>query len=470
MPTLYKLPDEIDGHPLLDICLQIPDNREYRAAFLGALQSVCDWKRWERDSERKGTLAANVMRDAIFNSLSMGCEMQTLIREAPGCGFEYSLDGGENWFLVDVDCLGNAGAPLNINIVIGINSSTLYQYIQEYNVSSTSIFAEYNAASGCDKAGAICYAADYFVASWCQLKVAELDRVLVSGAIGLALFAILTGGLGLLFGLVTGGIALAGYTLVVARAALTDSRAQHIVACDLATEINSRAISQANWRVAWQNLQSSYYDTGSNEQIIADLMAAVFDVIDASGRVGQRVLLDAAARACFAGWDDCACPVCDVLQSTWDADDLASGLWRVYAGTWDTASNANARTQDGVLIGAAFTNPNGLPGLELEFGAEMDCVPTEIRFWFKSEHPNPNNVIEMKIDLLSEWQSRDTIGYDTYVLESLSVTEQLSTGQYEEYVYYPPITQGVNAVNIRLAWATGAQGTKFLYADDLLIR
>lgn len=44
----YILPTPIDGYPLLDVCLKIPDTREYRAAFHGLVMSLGKTWMWEK--------------------------------------------------------------------------------------------------------------------------------------------------------------------------------------------------------------------------------------------------------------------------------------------------------------------------------------------------------------------------------------------------------------------------------------
>ena len=45
----YQYPNPIDGYPLIDVCLQIPDHELYRAAFRGQMALLYKWWSWYND-------------------------------------------------------------------------------------------------------------------------------------------------------------------------------------------------------------------------------------------------------------------------------------------------------------------------------------------------------------------------------------------------------------------------------------
>lgn len=61
----YKLPTDL--HPAGSVCitLAIPDDPGYIDAFVGAMLLLAQWRNWQRDPTRAGTVAATVMRNVF---------------------------------------------------------------------------------------------------------------------------------------------------------------------------------------------------------------------------------------------------------------------------------------------------------------------------------------------------------------------------------------------------------------------
>lgn len=101
----FPLPDPIDGWPLLDICLKIPDAPEYRRAFLGHINQLGQWFMWEKSylpGDTRAKEAAELWRRVLFDYLDMGCDMccddpPALLRYNADNELERSTDGGATW-------------------------------------------------------------------------------------------------------------------------------------------------------------------------------------------------------------------------------------------------------------------------------------------------------------------------------------------------------------------------------------
>lgn len=100
----WRLPETIDPERFC-VRLYIPKDRAHVAAFLGALEELTKWWNWERDTAKRGIVAAYVWRD-ILNGLAgldyseptirTDCDMPQF-RMTPECVLEYSNDNGATW-------------------------------------------------------------------------------------------------------------------------------------------------------------------------------------------------------------------------------------------------------------------------------------------------------------------------------------------------------------------------------------
>lgn len=104
----FPLPNPIDGWPLLDICLKIPNAPEYRRAFIGHINQLGLWAIWEKSYEPGDTRArdaAQIWRRVLNDYLDMGCtDMNCCCDDPPAIyrfdadgNLERSTDGGTTW-------------------------------------------------------------------------------------------------------------------------------------------------------------------------------------------------------------------------------------------------------------------------------------------------------------------------------------------------------------------------------------
>lgn len=101
----FPLPDPIDGWPLLDVCLKIPNAPEYRRAFLGHIYQLGLWANWEKSylpGDVRARDAAQLWRTVLNQYLEMDCDMgccpePNRTRFNADGTYEISYDGGETW-------------------------------------------------------------------------------------------------------------------------------------------------------------------------------------------------------------------------------------------------------------------------------------------------------------------------------------------------------------------------------------
>lgn len=102
----FLLPSPVDGWPLMDVCLKIPDAPEYRRAFVGHLYQLGLWASWEKSylpGDTRAKEAGQIWRDVLNKYLDMGCEMGCCCPQPNGTRFNadgsssVTYDGGETW-------------------------------------------------------------------------------------------------------------------------------------------------------------------------------------------------------------------------------------------------------------------------------------------------------------------------------------------------------------------------------------
>lgn len=105
----YLLPDQLTGHPLRCVQINIPDVREYRIAFWGAVLQLARWWSWEKTGDKSGKIAADYWLEVLLPQYSAylegeGCGEgnECMLRQNPAnpCELQQSLDNGATWLTV----------------------------------------------------------------------------------------------------------------------------------------------------------------------------------------------------------------------------------------------------------------------------------------------------------------------------------------------------------------------------------
>jgi hypothetical protein len=97
---------DLDTTEYVRVSFCFPNILEYRAAVRGTIQRLGDWWSWELDDAKRGRIAAQVFKETIANTYTVGgvCgEPETAMldfRFTIDCGLEYTLNGTD-WIPVD---------------------------------------------------------------------------------------------------------------------------------------------------------------------------------------------------------------------------------------------------------------------------------------------------------------------------------------------------------------------------------
>lgn len=84
----YLLPETINPAGRVYICVPVPDDPNHIRAFLGQLDMLSHWNAWDRDTLKKGTLAAQVWRDIVTQvrqNIDDGASCAPELPETSGC-------------------------------------------------------------------------------------------------------------------------------------------------------------------------------------------------------------------------------------------------------------------------------------------------------------------------------------------------------------------------------------------------
>lgn len=96
----FVLPVTPAGHPLIDVCMKIPNDPQHIGAFYSAMWSLGRWFNWQRDEDSRAIESANVWKELLVDHLRLNCDMgdgMIEIRFTDECGLEYSNDDGSSW-------------------------------------------------------------------------------------------------------------------------------------------------------------------------------------------------------------------------------------------------------------------------------------------------------------------------------------------------------------------------------------
>jgi len=181
----WLIPEQITGHDLVCMSIQVPDVPEYRQAVIGAIYSLTKWFNWEKSytpGDTRAKQAAQYWRDIL--EINWGCNGMYQLRQNPDnvCQLQQSLDGGETWSLVfDYDlCKGKMTATEWNNVAYtsqnyineqnaiydGDITNNVFNWTYNQPTEPTDDNRNYAMAWGCRK----------FVDWWCDTRIKEIER------------------------------------------------------------------------------------------------------------------------------------------------------------------------------------------------------------------------------------------------------------------------------------------------------
>ncbi len=353
----YRYPLPIDGYPLIDVCFQIPDAPEYRAAVRGALHLLTQYYSWWNevsgaDLQQRwdvGRIFLNLLNDTLVFGDCMTDQLQVRTNPDNACILEYSPDAGLNWFtFADMtDCQALAGDSWEQTVIINNNRGDIYNINYDGTTTSININAPvttWNESGAPGRNEALCMATMSLVGTICAMEVQALEARYVGSAVIFALAFVLTGGVAA-FGIILVGSLIAGYGYTVSRAALEDRSAQLDVACCMLDGLTGQPVTLT----ALQNsLSACGFTVGSNAAIVRDYVdrtcqyertyLALLDVC------GQTYI-----QATVLGLNLCECGDCGICTFDNPLSDLAySVLYGTVGGDGNPAQ---------CLHGIEFTGP-----------------------------------------------------------------------------------------------------------------
>lgn len=253
----WILPEQLDDHPLLCVKMLIPDNDEYRAAFLGAIDSLQEWWNWEKSyqpGDTRASQAAAYWRTLILDHLCIRYGVHVITN----CDDEikrqlYQIEQQNNEAINARRAAAYTGTPTSINP----------------NAPTTN----FNGDNSAQRNDALCSATKDYVYSrvMATLNLYRYNLGLASVAAGIA------GWLGGVFGLIGGGVAvlIAALQLIPIEEAAADEDALNDVVCMLYDDLKGVAISPANFTATINALP---VDTGNRATIITILKSAAASV------------------------------------------------------------------------------------------------------------------------------------------------------------------------------------------------
>lgn len=283
----WLLPEQLTDHPLLCVKMLIPDNDEYRAAFLGAIDSLQEWWNWEKSyqpGDTRASQAASYWRQLILDHLCIryGQHVITNCDDLQDQQF-YQLRQQSNKVINAQRKAAYNGTPGSIN------------------VNAPSDFFDGSGSTAREQA--LCSAVNDYVRSRIleTLNLYRYNLALAGFAAGLA------GWLGGVFGLIGGGIAviIAALQLQPIEEAAADEDAINEVVCLLFDDLKGVAITPANFTARINALAAG---TGTFATIVTILKATsaaaenYYLFVDLLGEWYINALAGASDCPCDIGW------------------------------------------------------------------------------------------------------------------------------------------------------------------------
>jgi len=100
----YVLPQTVDPSGRVCYVVQVPDDPQHIAAFMGQIYDLAWSKSWQRDTAHTAADVARVWQD-VFDSISL-CDPVIQFQNPDPCTLQVSFDGGATWTTIysDADC------------------------------------------------------------------------------------------------------------------------------------------------------------------------------------------------------------------------------------------------------------------------------------------------------------------------------------------------------------------------------
>jgi len=284
----WLLPDTLTGHDLLCVTLKIPNNLEYRAAFMGAIHMLEVWFNWEKTGDTRAAQAAAYWRSLIdeYLTVSENCGGTVDFRQNPddSCQLQYSNDGGATWLLAfDYGlCIPPVqqtilDTVLNNNTYVNPFSPTI-SFVSQTGYTDEQKQAAYNA---------LCYACQALVAAMSdtayqvatnQITAQNLTAgaLLIAGGL-LLIFDVVTLGAATPWCLAITGAALALYTEIAAvdPAIFNDTDNRAALACLALANLANRAVSLADFQAAFTGADCLTSDQQTMAAIFTSMLQSI---------------------------------------------------------------------------------------------------------------------------------------------------------------------------------------------------
>lgn len=262
----YRLPDIIDNGSRICVRIDAPNDAVHLANMAGALRELGKWWNWERDALKRGTEAAQLWNNVLYDMEIGGCDNMRL-RQSPtnNCWLEYSLDDGFTWELafdyslckpeVTVTNLADMATAEELAAAIMALLNTAPS-----SVSPTLVY-DGNATQNERRNAAQCYAIRQLVYITCQTAVrqranARNRRVLfetIASLIATA-FAWFTGGVSLaIAALMATAIAIVGYVRLneTPDSAFENEDAKDQLICVVVSRLRNVTPTRSVFNAAW---------------------------------------------------------------------------------------------------------------------------------------------------------------------------------------------------------------------------
>jgi len=314
----WILPDPITGYDLIDVCLKIPDEQRYRAAFWGTVWELGKWWNWEKTytpGDTRAKEAAEYWRELLITYMVLDCEVGNVYalrqNEENPCLLEQSIDGGVTWTpAFDFEQCPGGGISVATQITLN-NQLIIATYIENYNGTPSSV--NENAPDDYFSDGtnyreiALCMALDAYITSYLEEWRRRAEWTLF-GAIA-ALFLAMIPGIGWVAVVIGAGAYI--FTMTALNAVKDRDAVQDVICCAYDALLD-QTINTTIWEACLNNCS---FTPGSNQAIVRDIVAS-----DLNELGNWTAFCDALGRAYVlaqAGVDTCVC-----TDTSWTLDLL----------------------------------------------------------------------------------------------------------------------------------------------------
>jgi len=170
------IPDDVEPIGKRCIVIRVPDDVQHIQVFNGVLMMLQYWYNWERDTEKRGTLVAQVWREVLEDICWKGGVVRAIRQSPNNRNILEWLDCNDVWQKgFDFTFLKQRPSVTDMGDEITENNTWYGDTVTLYDNDVTNLWGDANEIGDGSRDAALCFALKYFIDGICEAAAAAIQ-------------------------------------------------------------------------------------------------------------------------------------------------------------------------------------------------------------------------------------------------------------------------------------------------------